>query len=65
MPDDPRLYDIVRLLHEYVSSPSLWRILQPDINSQAGAEILHHAEGPESAQLIAPHGLIAAALANR
>ena len=48
MADDPLLYDIVRLLHAYVSSPSLRRILQPDINSQAGAEILHHAEGPES-----------------
>jgi hypothetical protein len=31
-----------------VSSSSLRRILQPDINSQAGAEILHHSEGPES-----------------
>ena len=49
MPDDPRLYDIVRLLHEYVSSPSLRRILQPDIIRKLALKILHHADGPDGA----------------
>jgi hypothetical protein len=29
--DDPCLYDIVRLPHDFASSPSLRRILQPDV----------------------------------
>ena len=48
MPDDPRLYDIVRLLHEYVGSPSLRHIRQPDIIRKLALKILRHADGPTS-----------------
>lgn len=48
MPDDPRLYHIVRLLHEYVGSPSLRHIRQPDVIHKLALKILRHADGPTS-----------------
>ena len=40
MPDDPRLCEVVRLLHEYVGSPSLRHIRQPDVLHKLALEIL-------------------------
>ena len=48
MPDDPRVYAIVRLLHEYVGSPSLRHIRQPNVIRKLTLEILRHADGPTS-----------------
>ena len=48
MPDDTRLYSIVRLLHEYVSSPSLRHIRQSDVIHQLALKILRYADGPTS-----------------